>query len=62
MLETFKGLALQLAGRSGESTYVLRQVVDRARQGGASEGAQLAARLRGEDLNPNPRPEPLPTH
>lgn len=59
MLEAFTGLALQLAGRSGESAYVLRQVVDRAQQGGASEGALLAARLRGEDLDPSPRPEPL---
>ena len=58
MVEAFKGLALQLAGRSGESTYVLRRVVDRACQGNASEGALLAARLLGEALNSSPRPEP----
>lgn len=60
MLDAFKGLALQLADRSGESTYVLRQVVNRARPGRACEGALLAARLLGEDLSPSPGPEPEP--
>ncbi|WP_159910928.1 M48 family metallopeptidase [Pantoea sp. 18069] len=59
MLEAFKGLALQLAGRSSESTYVLRQVVGRARTATASEGALLAARLLGEDLNAALRPAPV---
>lgn len=60
MLDAFKGLALQLADRSGESTYVLRQVVNRARPGRVCEGALLAARLLGEDLSPSPGPEPEP--
>ena len=60
MLDAFKGLALQLADRSGESTYVLRQVVNRARPGHACEGALLAARLLGADLSPSPGPEPEP--
>ncbi len=52
MLEAFKGLALQLAGRTGERTYVLRQLVGRARTTPPSEGVLLAARLLGT------RPEP----
>lgn len=58
MLDTFKGLALQLAGRSGESTYLLRQIVMRSRNAPASEGAQLASRLLGEDLAATPQAEP----
>ena len=59
MLEAFRGLALQLAERRGESTYVLRRLADRARQPGASEGALLAARLLGEDLIAVSSPEPV---
>lgn len=58
MLDAFKGLALQLACRGGESTYVLRQVVRRARAASASEGALLASRLLGEDLAVPPEPVP----
>lgn len=56
MLEAFKGLALQLAGRSGESAYVLRRVAGRARHAGASEGALFAARLLGEAPLSGPDP------
>lgn len=59
MLEAFKGLALQLAERRSESTYVLRRVAGRARQAGASEGALLAARLLGEGLVAVSSPEPV---
>ncbi|MEF9999332.1 MAG: hypothetical protein RR720_10260 [Comamonas sp.] len=59
MLEAFRGLALQLAGRRSESIYVLRRVVDLARQGSASDAAVFAARLLGEAPHPSPRPEPL---
>lgn len=59
MLDSFKGLALQLCGRSGESTYLLRQIVRRAIPAAPSEGAQLAARLLGEDLAAMPRTEPV---
>lgn len=59
MLEAFKGLALQFAGRSSESSYVLRQVVGRARHGSASPGALLAAQLLGEELGTTPRCAPL---
>lgn len=58
-LEVFRGLALQLAGHSSESTYVLRQVVRRARTSSGSQGALLAAQLLGEDLGAALRPEPV---
>ncbi|MBS7777592.1 tetratricopeptide repeat protein [Acidovorax sp. CCYZU-2555] len=58
MLEAFKGLALQFAERRGESTYVLRQIVGRARQADASPGALLAAGLLGEALSAASPPEP----
>ncbi len=48
MLDAFKGLALQLAGKTGESTYLLRQVVMRGRNAAPSEGAMFASRLLGE--------------
>lgn len=50
MLEAFKGLALQFAERRGESTYVLRRIVGRARPADASPGALLAAGLLGEEI------------
>lgn len=59
MLQAFQGLALQLAGRAGESTYLLRQIVQRAGKDTPSEGARLAASLLGEELGA--APVPLPT-
>ena len=56
MLEAFRGLALQLAGRQSESTYVLRQVVMGARHAAPSEGALFASRLLGENIAAAPRP------
>lgn len=56
MLDSFQSLALQLAGRPGESTYLLRQIVSRSRHAPASEGALLASRLLGEDRGAAPRP------
>lgn len=60
MLRAFQGLALQLDGRAGESTYVLRQIVSRIDKGTPSEGARLAASLLGEDLDMVPMPQPMP--
>lgn len=50
MLDSFKGVALQLAGRHSESRFLLRQLVLRARSGTPSPGARLAALLLGEAL------------
>lgn len=61
MLNSFRSLALQLAGRPGESTYLLRQIVTRSRHTTASEGALLASRLLGEDVSATPRSAPLST-
>lgn len=47
MLEVFKSLALQLAGRPSESTYLLKQVVARNLAGPPSEGGALAAQMLG---------------
>lgn len=58
MLEAFKGLALQLAGRSGESAYVLRKLVNGVQHSTPTEGALLASRLLGEDLSAAPKPPP----
>lgn len=57
MLEAFRGLALQLAGRASESTALLRRIVLRPRQGPPSEGTLLAARLLGENLDAAPTSE-----
>ncbi len=59
MLDSFRGLALQLAGRHGESRFLLRQIVARSRHARASEGVLLASRLLGEDLGAAPRPAAL---
>lgn len=69
MLDSFKGVALQLAGRHSESRFLLRQLVLRARTGTPSPGARLAALLLGEALDAPPcsappeipplRPRPL---
>ncbi len=61
MLDSFKSLALQLAGRRGESTYLLRQIAMRSRHTEPSAGALLASRLLGEDLAAAPRQAPLST-
>ena len=61
MLQAFQALALQLAGRAGESTYLLRQIVGRAHQEPPSEGMQLAARLLGETLSAAPPAAALST-
>lgn len=69
MLDSFKGVALQLAGRHSESRALLRQLVLRAPTAIPSPGTLLAARLLGEAPQAPPasapsdiaarRPEPL---
>ncbi len=48
MLDSFKGLVLQQAGRHAESRLLLRQLVLRTGTAAPSPGARLAARLLGE--------------
>lgn len=54
LAQAFQGLALQLAGRAGESSYLLRQIVLRAGHDTPSEGARLAASLLGQELGAAP--------
>ncbi|MET1115649.1 MAG: hypothetical protein ABWY08_11960 [Comamonas sp.] len=49
MLHAFQALALQLAGRASESTQLLRQIAARVPQEPPSDGAQLAARMLGQN-------------
>ncbi|QKV54384.1 hypothetical protein [Comamonas antarctica] len=56
MLDSFKALALQLAGRHSESRSLLRQLVLRAGSVARSPGARLAARLLGEASDKPPIP------
>lgn len=58
MLDSFKAVALQLAGRHSESRSLLRQLLLRAGQAAPSPGARLAARLLGEASDMQPRPAP----
>lgn len=58
MLHAFQALALQLAGRAGESAHLLRQTAPRRQQGLPSAGALLASRLLGEDPGTAPAPPP----
>ena len=58
MLDSFKAVALQLAGRHSESRSLLRQLLQRAGPAATSPGAHLAARLLGEAPDMQPRPAP----
>lgn len=61
MLQAFQALALQLAGRAGESVHLLRQIAARVHLAPPSEGAQLAARLLGEGPGAAASPLPIPS-
>lgn len=58
MLDSFKAVALQLAGRHSESRLLLRQLLQRAATDAPSPGGQLAARLLGEGPEMPSRPTP----
>jgi len=47
-LDVWRGLALQLEGRTGESQHLLRRVVQQAAAGPDSDSRRLALRLLGE--------------